>query len=252
MKHLLSFCHKNASKGQQNPGQVATNKERKWSFSLPVVRLPWRLSEEKTWGGLVSALTWREVEKKKSNIKFSLKQKSALTWKPVCGSGGCLWNIQRGNTLQDARVLAHSGGFSPFFYSLRFSFPPQQALRGVTLILQDSVVQPDWKCLPFNPGTSGLWSGGADVDGNERGRLLPDLRRPAGSSTLGVHRFNSFSNEGGVLRKVDISPAWDSKAPGGVGVVSNPCHPAGVSQSTNSNHDCVMSSQVPKSKKWPR
>lgn len=95
--------------------------------------------------------------KKASNIKFSLNQKSALTWKPVCGSAGCLWNIQRGNTLQDAGVLAHSGGSSPFFYSLCFCFPPpgniqQQVLRGVTLILQDSAVRPHWKCLPFNPG----------------------------------------------------------------------------------------------------
>lgn len=83
--------------------------------------------------------------------------------------------------MQDAGVLAHSGGSSPFFYSLRFSFPPpgniqQQALRGVTLILQDSGVQSDLESLPFNPGTGGLWSGGVDVDGNGRGRLFPDLR----------------------------------------------------------------------------
>lgn len=111
--------------------------------------------------------------------------------------------------MQDVGVLAHSGGSSPFFYSPRFSFPPpgniqHQALRVVTLILQDSVVQPDWKCLPFNPGTGGLWSGRADVDGNERGRA-------AGNSTLEPTTSTAFqtihSNEGVVLHKVDISTA---------------------------------------------
>lgn len=139
--------------------------------------------------------------------------------------------------MQDVRVLAHSRGSSPFFYSLRFSFPPpgniqHQALSGVTLILQDSVVQPDWKCLAFNPGTRGLWSGGADVDGNERGRLLPDLRRPAGSSTLEstapIAVQNIHSNEGVIRHQVDIPPALTTpKHPVGLVSVPIPVAPLG-------------------------
>lgn len=105
------------------------NKERKFIFFCPwsdssYLKLPWWLSEWRKDLTRPSFSLNVEGSRMRGNIEFSLKQKSALTWKPVCGSGGCLWNIQRGNTLQDAGVLAHSGGSSPFFYNLRFSFPP--------------------------------------------------------------------------------------------------------------------------------
>lgn len=62
-------------------------------------------------------------------------------------------------------VSAHSSECSPRLYSQGFAnfspaqrYPPTRAGR-VTLILNDSRVRQDCKCLPFNPELVGLWCG---------------------------------------------------------------------------------------------